>query len=154
VSGRLILRNRIRGRRVHLPLLNQIVEALLRDLLHHQIDELGIYIVGRVQITLLNETFLRHKGPTDVIAFDYRESPRDKPIAGEIFVCLDEAITQARRFRATWQQELVRYIVHGTLHLCGYDDRRKTMRLKMKRRENQLLKALTTRFPLKELART
>ena len=44
---------------------------------------------------------------------------------GKSFVCLDEAVRQARRFHTTWQSELVRYVVHGVLHLLGYDDQRR-----------------------------
>jgi len=65
---------------------------------------------------------LRHAGATDVIAFDY--SIRASHLRGEIFICVDEALVQARRFRTTWQSESVRYVVHGVLHLLGFDDRR------------------------------
>ena len=102
-------------------------------------------------MTGLNETFLRHRGVTDVITFNYAERPDGAPLQGEIFVCLDEARVQATRFGTSWQEELVRYIVHGILHLQGYDDRRKIDRLRMKRRENQLLKQLTQTFALEAI---
>ena len=56
-------------------------------------------------------------------------------MAGEIFVCVPEALAQASRFGAAWQEELVRYIVHGVLHLRGYDDLQPVARRKMKRRK-------------------
>jgi rRNA maturation RNase YbeY len=65
---------------------------------------------------------------------------------GEIFVCMDEAVAQARRFRTSWQSELVRYIVHGILHLRGFDDRRAAPRARMKREENRLVRELAARF--------
>ena len=40
---------------------------------------------------------------------------------GEIFICVDEAIPQAKEFRTSWQSEIVRYIVHGVLHLLGHE---------------------------------
>ena len=43
---------------------------------------------------------------------------------GEIFICVDEAVLQARKFRTSWQSEIVRYLVHGVLHLLGHDDSR------------------------------
>ena len=64
-----------------------------------------------------------------------------------------KAWVQARRFGTTWQQELVRYIVHGLLHLNGYDDRRQHERNRMKRRENQLVRVLTSEFCLERLSR-
>jgi rRNA maturation RNase YbeY len=72
---------------------------------------------------------------------------------GEIFISLDDAFVQARRFRTTWQQELVRYLVHGILHLCGYNDATGTARRRMKREEDRLLRALGRRFALSKLAR-
>ena len=72
---------------------------------------------------------------------------------GEIFVCLDQAIAQARRFRTSWQSELVRYIVHGVLHLQGQQDLHAAARRRMKREENRLLRQLGRRFDLRALAR-
>jgi probable rRNA maturation factor len=50
-------------------------------------------------------------------------SPVDSPMSlhGELFICLDDAVKQAREFRTTWQSELTRYVIHGLLHLCGHD---------------------------------
>jgi rRNA maturation RNase YbeY len=73
---------------------------------------------------------------------------------GEIFVCLDEAVSQARRFRTTWTSELVRYVIHGILHLLGHDDSRPVVRRKMKREENRLLREITRRFPLRKIGRS
>jgi probable rRNA maturation factor len=66
---------------------------------------------------------------------------------------VDEAILQARRFRTTWQAEVMRYIIHGTLHLLGYDDLRMPARRMMKRQENRLLRRLAKDFPPASLAR-
>ncbi len=66
-------------------------------------------------------------------------------IYGEIYVCVDEALIQARRFGTSWPSELARYIVHGVLHLLGYDDSKASKRRRMKREENRLLKALSRR---------
>jgi probable rRNA maturation factor len=68
-------------------------------------------------------------------------------INGELFICVDEAIRQAKRFRTTWQSELMRYIVHGVLHLLGHDDHRAADRLKMKREENRLVRKLASLKP-------
>jgi probable rRNA maturation factor len=125
---------------------------LLAELLQRAEFELGIYLVGAREITILNETFLRHKGSTDVISFDYTEPSQPEFLHGEIFVCVDEAVVQARRFRTTWQSELARYCVHGVLHLCGYDDQTARARKPMKTAENRLLGELSRRFPVARLA--
>ena len=71
---------------------------------------------------------------------------------GEIFVCIDEAESQARRFGTTWQSELVRYIVHGVLHLLGHDDQDSRARRRMKKAEGTLLRSLARQFAIRSLA--
>jgi ssRNA-specific RNase YbeY (16S rRNA maturation enzyme) len=60
-------------------------------------------------------------------------------------------VKQAREFGTTWQGELVRYVIHGLLHLCGHDDLMSAARSKMKREENRLLRETTKRFVLAKL---
>jgi rRNA maturation RNase YbeY len=167
------LRNRQRLRSVDLRLLRRIARALLHETCPKGSFDLAIHVVAASEITRLNETFLQHKGSTDVITFDYaeragqvlRRSPREPAVAasaesacpvllhGEIFVCLDEALSQASRYHATWQSELVRYMVHGVLHLLGYDDRESRARRKMKRAEDALVLKLSRLFDFRHLAR-
>lgn len=151
MSGTLVLSNRQRARRLDTKFLRDIIRTLLTEELARNDFEVGISIVGEEAMTRLNESFLRHKGSTDVITFDYSETSRPKYLAGEIFVCLDEALAQAPRFRVTWQNELVRYIVHGILHLSGFDDKTAEARRKMKREENRLMRRLTAHFSLDRL---
>ena len=66
-------------------------------------------------------------------------------IHGELFVCVDEAILHARGFRTSWQSEVIRYVVHGVLHLLGHDDHRAADRRKMRQEENRLLRLLRTK---------
>ena len=98
----------------------------------------------------LNETYLHHQGATDVLAFDYAEAT-GAGLCGEIYLCAEVARTQAKRFRTSWQSELLRYLVHGVLHLEGYDDHVAARRRQMKREENRLLKALADRFDFSSL---
>jgi probable rRNA maturation factor len=109
--------------------------------------ELGISLVSEAEMTQLNADFMGHKGTTDVIALDYCEAT----LAGDIFVCIDEACVQAKRFHTTWQSEVIRYIVHGVLHLSGYDDRRVADRRRMKETEDGLVAELGRRFRFSEL---
>ncbi len=169
----LSLSNRQRAHRMNLRLLRRIVSALLRETWPHGNFDLAIHVVAQAEMTHLNETYLRHKGSTDVITFDYAERAgqtsvlsssctrfrpsRAKrgadptPLHAEIFVCLDEAVSQARRFRVTWQSELVRYVVHGVLHLLGYDDAARRARRKMKAAEDTLVRQLARQFHFRSL---
>jgi probable rRNA maturation factor len=63
-------------------------------------------------------------------------------------------VQQARRFRTTWQSELVRYVVHGVLHLLGYDDRDSRARRRMKAAEDALVRRLARQYIFRELSRT
>jgi probable rRNA maturation factor len=153
-------------RRIHARRLKQIAETALTDLLGVEAFELCIHLVGAREITRLNETFLRHAGSTDVITFNYSDARAGSPLPaagshrvtrptlrGEIFICVDEALRQARRFRTTWQSEIVRYLVHGVLHLLGHDDQRASARRKMKREEDRLFRQLAKQFRFSGLSR-
>jgi rRNA maturation RNase YbeY len=164
----LALCNRQRVRRVNLRRLRQVVSALLRETWPQGDFDLAIQVLAAAEMTRLNEAYLHHRGPTDVITFDYApgtgpgpRTPDRRPSAalagrrphaypgclhGEIFVCLDEAVSQARRFHTTWQSELVRYIAHGLLHLLGYNDAHPRVRRRMKRAEDALLRRLARQF--------
>ena len=153
----LTIRNRQRTRAINSRQLRKIITALLADLLKIKNAELGVTLVAATEMTRLNETFLQHEGSTDVITFDYNEpgtrnAERGAGLHGEVFVCVDEAILQARRFRTSWQSEVVRYVVHGVLHLLGYDDHRAFARRKMKQEENRLLCALAAAFSVRRLS--
>lgn len=150
ISG-LHLRNHQRTRPVNLRRLRGVLETLWARAQWPAPVELGVHLVDRARITRLNETFVRHAGPTDVITFDYHEPPVDAPVRptplrGDVVVCVDEAVAQARRYRTCWQRELVRYIVHGLLHLAGYDDSATAARRRMRHAEKRLLCALTPRL--------
>jgi rRNA maturation RNase YbeY len=151
------LRNRQRTRKVDLRQFRKIIQAALGNLAVAPDSELCFHLVAAPEMTRVNETFLHHAGSTDVITFDYadhasRTTHHASQLHGEILICLDEAVTQAKKFRTTWQSEMVRYLVHGVLHLQGFDDHRAADRRKMKREENRLLRELSRRFPISKLA--
>lgn len=161
MSLELTIRNRQRTRGVNLRLLRQIATELLTEILELKTIELGITLVAAPEMGRINWEFLRHEGATDVITFDHTEKQTSRrksaaagaEICGELFICVDKAITQARSFRTTWQAELVRYVVHGVLHLCGHDDHQVTTRRQMKREENRLVNSLGAKFAFSKLGR-
>ena len=147
----LTIDNRQHTRRVKIGRLRRLTKTLLLECLLATEFDLSVCLVNASEITSLNERFLHHKGPTDVITFDYSDTGAASGILGEIFICIDQAVSQARRFHTTWQSELIRYIVHGLLHLCGYDDDRATSRREMKVAEDCLVRQLARRFDFAEL---
>jgi rRNA maturation RNase YbeY len=152
MTGELFLRNRQRTELVDLRLLRGIVNHLLSHLLTVENFDLAIQLVNAAKMARLNETHLRHSGSTDVITLDY--STANPPLlAGEIFICVDEAVAQARRFRVTWQVELVRYVIHAVLHLKGHDDLQPGARRRMKIEEGRWLRELAREYDLSKLRR-
>jgi len=131
---------KVDGRRLKATVLALFAELELTD------AELGIALVGAREMARVNWQFLQHEGSTDVITFDHTEAGGEpaggKRINGELFICVDDAVKQAKEFGTNWQAEVVRYVVHGVLHLLGYDDLKPEPRRKMKREENRLVKRL------------
>ena len=104
----------------------------------------------------VNWQFLRHEGSTDVITFDHSSAEQETrsaelEIHAELFVCIDDAILQAKQFQTSWQSEVVRYIVHGVLHLIGHDDLKPQLHRKMKSEENRLVRRLSKKFSLAQI---
>ena len=136
-----------RSRGLNLRLLRRMARTLADEIFPDAPFTVEVHYVDRDRITGLNEQFLQHAGSTDVITFDYRP---DVP-QGEIFICYDEAIAQASRFHTTPALELVRYLVHGFLHLQGYDDSSAVRRKRMKRAEDLLLARMEREFPCEQV---
>ena len=150
--------NRQRARKIDLRLLEKIAAAALMELKIQEAD-LGIVLVGAKEMASLNEKFLQHEGPTDVITFDYSgqgESTVRSPqptvhrskVHGEIFICVPEAERQAKEFGTDWFSEVARYVIHGILHLSGHDDLQSVARKKMKRAENRLVRKIAKTITL------
>ncbi|MBC8096998.1 MAG: rRNA maturation RNase YbeY [Akkermansiaceae bacterium] len=162
MSTSVFIRNQQRTYAINVRYLRWMTRELLQELLWIENFDLGIYLVRAPKMAQINQTYLQHEGSTDVITFDYSEAPAVKSrignsksevnLHGELFICIDEAIAQARQFRTTWQSELVRYVIHGVLHLCGYDDLNPAARRVMKREETRLLHKLKLNFPPAKLA--
>ena len=150
----LCLRNRQEVRPVDLRLLRRITHHLLKTQFRLNAYELCLHLVAAAEMARINWKFLRHEGSTDVVTFDCTQKPDANQLHGEIFISLDDAVAQARQFRSTWQAELVRYVIHGLLHLRGHDDSRAPERRKMKRAENRLLRFQSASSISRRLGRT
>jgi probable rRNA maturation factor len=119
--------------------------------------EISVAIVDDAQIHAINRHFLGHDYPTDVVSFllngeDQRRvqvpaaEPRrrgaGKSIDGEIILSAETALRNAARYRVAPDRELALYLVHGLLHLCGYDDTTAPEKRVMRRREAEALAGL------------
>lgn len=82
---------------------------------------LSITFVGRARMSELNKRYLGHHGPTDVISFGFGRQKKRDPVIGDIYICVEVAQANARRNGIRAGEELLRLVVHGTLHVLGYD---------------------------------
>lgn len=88
----------------------------------------------------INKQYLNHDYFTDVITFDYSENRR---ISGDIFISLDMVAHNASEFNRGYINELFRVMIHGVLHLCGFNDKTHGLKEQMTLQENIALEMLT-----------
>ncbi|HEY3398284.1 MAG TPA: rRNA maturation RNase YbeY [Armatimonadota bacterium] len=102
-----------------LPLLEETVRQALA-LSGQELDGLSLVLVDAARIARLNEAFLEHEGPTDVISFPAEDGEEGR--SGEVIVCVPVAQEQAVEWGHSLSRELAILVAHGTLHAVGYTD--------------------------------
>ncbi len=124
------------------PIKKRRVREVVKEILHREkVDaELNIAFVDRNEITKLNTRFLGHKEPTDVLSFLLDTNA--KRITGEVVVCVSVAVEYATETDTEVEGEIMLYVVHGVLHLLGYDDMDKKNAGTMRRVERKILAGL------------
>jgi probable rRNA maturation factor len=101
---------------------------------------LSIAFVTNAAIRKINRQFLKHDFATDVISF-----PLGTDLVGELVISAEFAVGEARKRKIPVEEELLRYVAHGILHLLGYDDHDPADRERMwKRQERELARVLRT----------
>ena len=126
------VRNRQRAHRVNVARLKKLATGF-----DSKFDALSIVLVNDAEMARLNIQYHRTRGPTDILTFDYGEGQ------AELIISVQRAVAQARRFRTTPPRELALYVVHGLLHLHGYDDRTPRQRARMRAAERRWLNRLS-----------
>ena len=109
--------------------------------------EIGILLVDDRRIARVHAEWLGEPGPTDVITFDLSEphgprSPGGSVLCGDIVVSAETAKRMSRELGWTSRQEVAYYVIHGLLHLTGYDDRAPGDRRAMRSRERAVMRAV------------
>ena len=102
----------------------------------------SIALVDDARIRDLNRRFLGHDWATDVIAFPLDDAADD--LLGEVVVSTETAIREAARRNSEAMDEVLLYVVHGILHLLGYDDHAAADRRAMRRREAEVITGTRT----------
>lgn len=102
------------------------------------LEMLNIILTGDRRLQDLHRDYLNDDTPTDVITFDLSE-PGRPGVQGEIYISGERARAQAAEFGVAPEAEIARLIIHGILHLKGYDDRTDLEQRKMREREEHYL---------------
>lgn len=130
------LRSSQRVKQLHLTRIRTFIRNLLIE--RALTGELGFHFVAPAEMAHINLRFLGHQGSTDVITFDHGST--STRLHGECFICLTDTLQQAEAFGRPWPEELARYLIHGILHLQGFDDLEPAARRAMKQEENRLVR--------------
>ena len=147
-----LLRCRLRRNQIHEQRVVVSAQKILVATGEHS-SELSLEIVGNTRIRRLNCKYRRQDCPTDVLAFSAREAPGPQtPLLGDVVISFQKATEQASRFGHSIDEEILRLLIHGILHLKGYDHERGDREARrMRRKEDAILQSLR---PLPKLVRT
>ncbi|MCB0280156.1 MAG: rRNA maturation RNase YbeY [Calditrichaeota bacterium] len=117
----------------YLSLINLVIDQEKMDC-----KSVTVIWVNDADLAKLHADFLDDPSKTDVMTFDLG----DEQIEAEIYISVDRAIEQAKQFKVDLSNELSRLVVHGLLHLAGYDDHTDTDIKAMRQREEHFLKQI------------
>jgi rRNA maturation RNase YbeY len=105
-------------------------------LYNKRIGEVAYIFCSDDKILEINKQYLNHDYYTDIITFDYTEG---NEISGDIFVSLDTVKSNSQKFNTQYEEELCRVLIHGILHLCGFDDETPEEKALMREKEDAAL---------------
>ncbi|MCX6330686.1 MAG: rRNA maturation RNase YbeY [Bacteroidia bacterium] len=91
------------------------------------------------ELIKINKEFLKHNYFTDVVAF---ENNNGKIINGEVYLSIDTVKRNANNYKVSLKEEVIRVMIHGTLHLCDYKDKKKAEKEEITKIENKWLKKI------------
>lgn len=115
-----------------------LAEAILEG--ENQALPVNIILADNSMLADLNLRFRKKNGPTDVLSF---AGDDQLGILGEVYISVEKAGQQAQEYGVSPEDEILRLICHGVLHLCGYDHEIETDQIIMKNREQKYLDQLT-----------
>ena len=142
-SCNLTLNSSIKSISISLPSVGKTVHFLLEE---SQIncEEMAVNFVGKQKIASLHATYFNDPSPTDCITFPCDE-PNARPchLLGELFICPQVAKEFVKKNGGDLMEEITLYLVHGFLHLLGYDDRTEKQQKEMRKQEKKWMRALT-----------
>lgn len=106
----------------------------------YELRKVRYFFVSREKLLDINRQFLRHDYNTDVITFDYSKNNK---VATEIFISLDDVRYNADKLGLEYKQECLRVMLHGVLHVLGFNDQEESERMLMRSEEDRWLKRMS-----------
>lgn len=104
-----------------------------------KVGELNFIFVDDKKLLQINVEYLKHNYYTDIITFNYNNG---NVISGDIFISIERVRENSNKFNTSFQNELSRVMVHGVLHLLGFDDSTKEEKAKIREMEEKSLSVL------------
>jgi len=123
-------------KRVNKTTIHKVISEIRKEL-NFKISSLIINFVTSEEIIQINKKYLKHNHSTDIITFDY--SKDNNNLDAEIYISINDADYNSKKYKISINEEIIRLIIHGILHLTGYDDNEKLDRILMKEKEEWLL---------------
>ena len=108
-----------------------------------KVGELAIVFCTDERILEVNRNFLQHDYYTDIITFDYCEG---ELVSGDIFISVERVLENATSQKVQYNEELLRVLAHGILHLIGFQDKSKKNKVKMTQNEDLCISLFFTKF--------
>jgi rRNA maturation RNase YbeY len=143
-------RSHVRSSRLNLSRAASLAENIL-SAVGESSSSMSLTFVGDRRMRRLNKKFRLKDRTTDVLAFAARDARAPRPgdmmaaSLGDVVISVPAAVRQARQRHGSFDQELAALLVHGILHLCGYDhERSEAEARRMRRREQTILKKLAS----------
>tara|TARA_B110000046_G_scaffold155234_1_gene165487 strand:- start:701 stop:1078 length:378 start_codon:yes stop_codon:yes gene_type:complete len=103
------------------------------------IGELSFIFCSDEYIKKINIKYLTHHFFTDVITFDYT---KEKLLFGDVYISIERVKENSKTYKTSFNEEMFRVIIHGVLHLCGFDDKTKEEKSLMRSKENDFLSSI------------
>lgn len=138
------LRSHLRRVSVRPTTVRRLTQAVLQQAGYPSAN-LSLTFVGTTRMQKLNRTYRQRDYATDVLAFPMQDVLQSSlAFVGDVVICIPVALAQAARFDNTADEEILRLLIHGTLHLLGYDHETTEREAKrMKRKEHTIFRRLS-----------
>lgn len=131
--------------KINAPLVKKISLKVLRMLKKSGALELEIVFLDDKNMAPLNKKYRGRARSTDVLSFCMEKKDRSGALVGSVVISLDTALKNSKIFKTVFEEEIVLYIIHGILHLFGYDDEDTDSFRRMSRKQFNILEKICRR---------